>query len=961
MNLKALLLINLILANCFLAFTQISFTHYTTEDGLPHDFTFRVTQDREGMLWVATDGGLAGYDGNKFLTLDQSDGLANNYVVDVDNYSLDTKVFSIWKAGIHFLKNDTVYVPRITGYKKNNLRHIEVLDKDIVGSNEGIHYLFKHQKDFHFTTKTYYFGQYQDSIIFQGVNSIKEVLYSEPKVVDNTLFFYGGYNYSEKINYLSGIYKFDFEKEIAEEVFPFLKDYRIYDFGKLTNDQYYAVTQNTIFIFDYHGIVREDTYAVPFGFIRNYIKTSYCELFVITDSKTGNDRVFIKKKNDTSNLIEISRPHEAKINIGMVFLDQDEQIWITSKADGLYKIQKELLPVRKSLFTDEHIISLAQSPNDLALLTLNFIHLYHKKNGEIHSTSTATVNTKFKNKRIFDRSIILEREIKENSLNQYILSSNECSIVLGNKSKAWYDLTEVNWQNQTSTELHYRLNDKQGYIKQVAIEKDTILWLGTTQGLIQLDTSGKHYLSSHCQLQNTFIKKLLYDQHRKGIWVLTKNKLFFLTKDNIREYDKTSGIVPIDINDLLLDYKGTLWAATQNGISLLQEDLFYNYHKNDKFLSSFTSSLLEEDKYLWVAGNKGVVKIDNSKAFTPIASPNIKVNFNNRYELISKIIDLSGYAIVTEYAINNGGWKPLNDDILDVGNLAFGTYSLQVRSRNEMSQWKVLPPIKFELRQEWYKSTFFVITVCVLCFLLIYYIRSVQLQKAYIRNQALSLALSKAQHLENKLGKVRRDVAKDFHDELGNRLAGIMVQAEMATEDPVIKTADSFHLLKRIKQDADQLFLGVKDFVWTIDSKSDFLHEFVVYLSDFGYELFENTKVSFSVIHLINSQETVVLPYYWSRELLFMFKEAMTNCLVHSKAQKAILEFFLKDDILEIHFRDNGKGFDYEKIKRKNGLINMVTRAEKIGGELFIISKKGTQIIFKGNIKIPVSNSLNKR
>ena len=48
---------------------------YTTADGLPHDRVKRIVQDRRGFLWFCTTGGLARFDGRRFLNYGVSEGL----------------------------------------------------------------------------------------------------------------------------------------------------------------------------------------------------------------------------------------------------------------------------------------------------------------------------------------------------------------------------------------------------------------------------------------------------------------------------------------------------------------------------------------------------------------------------------------------------------------------------------------------------------------------------------------------------------------------------------------------------------------------------------------------------------------------------------------------------------------------------------------------------------------------
>ncbi|HEV8267309.1 MAG TPA: two-component regulator propeller domain-containing protein, partial [Thermoanaerobaculia bacterium] len=56
------------------------FRRFGPVDGLPHSFAYTVTQDDRGYLWIGTFGGLARYDGERFLTISTKDGLPGDDV-----------------------------------------------------------------------------------------------------------------------------------------------------------------------------------------------------------------------------------------------------------------------------------------------------------------------------------------------------------------------------------------------------------------------------------------------------------------------------------------------------------------------------------------------------------------------------------------------------------------------------------------------------------------------------------------------------------------------------------------------------------------------------------------------------------------------------------------------------------------------------------------------------------------
>jgi len=52
---------------------------YDATDGLPGQ-VYRLLQDRQGYLWIATNAGLCRYDGTEFITYTTADGLVHNGV-----------------------------------------------------------------------------------------------------------------------------------------------------------------------------------------------------------------------------------------------------------------------------------------------------------------------------------------------------------------------------------------------------------------------------------------------------------------------------------------------------------------------------------------------------------------------------------------------------------------------------------------------------------------------------------------------------------------------------------------------------------------------------------------------------------------------------------------------------------------------------------------------------------------
>lgn len=67
-----------ILVAFFIAFNWSaaqSYTNYSEKDGLPSNHIYKITQDSNGFIWIATDEGLVKYNGTDFKVFTTQEGL----------------------------------------------------------------------------------------------------------------------------------------------------------------------------------------------------------------------------------------------------------------------------------------------------------------------------------------------------------------------------------------------------------------------------------------------------------------------------------------------------------------------------------------------------------------------------------------------------------------------------------------------------------------------------------------------------------------------------------------------------------------------------------------------------------------------------------------------------------------------------------------------------------------------
>ena len=84
------------------------------------------------------------------------------------------------------------------------------------------------------------------------------------------------------------------------------------------------------------------------------------------------------------------------------------------------------------------------------------------------------------------------------------------------------------------------------------------------------------------------------------------------------------------------------------------------------------------------------------------------------------------------------------------------------------------------------------------------------------------------------------------------------------------------------------------------------------------------------------------------RNIFLTVKEALNNIVKHAKATKVEIMVELNGH-LRISVKDNGIGFDHERVKPfSNGLHNMEKRMKSIGGSFNLVNNdEGTLIVLE--------------
>jgi signal transduction histidine kinase len=222
-----------------------------------------------------------------------------------------------------------------------------------------------------------------------------------------------------------------------------------------------------------------------------------------------------------------------------------------------------------------------------------------------------------------------------------------------------------------------------------------------------------------------------------------------------------------------------------------------------------------------------------------------------------------------------------------------------------------------------------------------------------------------------EIEKVRARIATDLHDDIGSGLTHIGLLSEVtlrkfrarhqsesaapptkASVESEFVSDDLLGSVEHVGIIARELAAAMSDVVWSINPKHDSLDALVNRFSGFAHEMCKAKHIELRFTVSENIHRLKLNPET-RRNVLLIAKEALNNMAKYSESPAVDVQIRIHENALEISVQDYGIGFDVSTPGHGNGLVNIRTRAQKIGGRSEINSEigKGAQV----RVVVPVS------
>lgn len=551
------------------------------------------------------------------------------------------------------------------------------------------------------------------------------------------------------------------------------------------------------------------------------------------------------------------------------------------------------------------------------------------------------------------------------STTRYIVEDDFGAIWFGTQSGK-----VIRFQNDRFTELLH-LN---AIIHKIYFDNRGMMWVATYEnGLYAIDASSgrilQHYTAGAGKNKLFANSGNDIEQLNDSIIVLAAGALNFINKytGSVRLFTYEDGLPSNSVMRLRMDGNGFLWIITSNGLCRYNatNDRITSYGRRDGIVLAEKTNMADyicKEGYLVFGGSNAMIMFHPTVFSNTQAPPDVTITdfkiFNQFYPVDSllkedKINLKSDQNSVTIYfaslsfmqrdkltyyykmeGLDEDWIKADKSMLVNYSQMPTGNYVFKVFCENlEGIRSPEITQLHIFIKPPFWRTWWFLSVCLYVIALIIYVVHRMRVNKI--------LAVE----------KIRNNVARDLHDDMGSTLSTINILSAMAKSKMNVEPAKAAEYISKITDNSQRMMEAMDDIVWSIKPSNDSMQRIVARMREFATNVLEAKDMELA----FEADETlfdVKLNMQARRDLFLIFKEAVNNAAKYSKATKVDIHIHPEGKKLVLSVKDDGTGFDVTNADG-NGLINMQKRAESLSGHIEINSSEGRGTFIK--LTIPVS------
>lgn len=978
---------------------------WQVDEGLPDNLVSAIAQTTDGFLWVGTRGGLARFDGSKFVNYNaQNTAALKNSVITALCAGSDGGLWIGTDGGGLIRLKDGIFsqFTMTNGLAGDEIEVIyESRDGSLwIGTNHGM------SRMDHGTIRTY---TTHDGLLSDAVRSIYEDR-------DGNLWIA-----TEKgLNRLRG------DGAMDAFVMP----------NGLPNDSVRVISQDhggRIWVGSNDGLLWYNWYwGKSFYAYNTHYGLSDTFVSAICDDGDGNLWVGtysgLNRFRDGWFYNQPDNDGEPFDKVNALFVDRDGNLWVGSK-EGLACLtaEKFFTYTKQQGLTHNNVMSVLQDDRDNIWIGTWGGGLDELQGEKITAYTSAVTNG-------LSQDLIL-------------------SLCEGRDGSLWagadFDGGLMRLKDGRITRYTWRDGLADSGLRVLHEGAGGALWIGSDRGVNCMQNGKIMTNAVTAALANDSVRDICEDKSG-GLWFATQNGLVCWQKGQLTTFTTADGLSDNSLTTLYLGEENTLWIGTTGGgLNRYRDGRFTAYTTKQGMFSDEISGIVEDQGWLWMscsrgifrvrksdldafdlgklemipslvygkndgmesiqcnsrgqpsawksqdgrlyfATSKGMVTVDPKTVGTDDEPPSVfietvaadqKVIASGRLELAGPVSVLLRRDEALRIAAGHGelrfeysalgfsdpekerfkyrlegvdpGWVDAGEQrVAYYNNLLPGSYRFQVTACNRDGVWNEAGAgMAILLLPHYWQTVWFHTFGIFLAFVGVcggaFYATRRKMQRKF--------TLLEQQHaIERERGRI----ARDMHDQLGAGLTQIGLLGEFARRDAV-QNADAKVHVQRICDTARELAQTLDEIVWMVNPRNDLLNKLGLYMAAYAEGFFDATPVRCR-LDIPPGLPAYPLSAECRHNLFLTVKEALNNVAKHSKASEARLGIKLtggskipgqnnpaassgqESQWLEIEIEDNGIGFAAEAAgDGRNGLKNMGERIKEIGGSLEFFSRPG--------------------
>ncbi len=538
---------------------RYNFQNYTTENGLANTAVLAITQLKNGEIWLGTnDGGINIYNGSEFKELNKSNGLADNVVYDLFIDSTDA---------IYISTNNGISL-----YKKGKLDSIPNGDTLV---HPRVFHMFQDSKGNHWVATASGLAQIRNGEIYHYPTQSEQL------------------NNASCINITEDSENNIWISTLGSDVFKLAPNGTVtsYAYGNETRYTFstFHPEKGTVWFMSYKGlfVLKDETLTLrnfdsfkahPSTYFRACIKDKKETIWLGTNHgllRIANDqeKLFTEQNGLTNN------------DVWKIFEDREENIWITTKHNGVSKFDSELFELTNTDFglphNDVQSVFVDSKGNNWA----------GTKNGiYCANDDTSFVLSRDPNSRRANNI----HDIKEDSKgNMYFMSQSGL----------------LRYYNGELKRYNIKSNDSifKGYC--MLIDNDEPL-VGGILGLGRVKNDVIELVNNEFQFPNTPVH-VIFKDNDGAYWFGTDEGLLKFENKVLTQIGKEYGVSDNKVRTIIKDSSGNLWIGSSDGIHIYSDGKFMHLTEEDGLTSNTIYSMVFDPQgALWVGYQNGIDKLN---------------------------------------------------------------------------------------------------------------------------------------------------------------------------------------------------------------------------------------------------------------------------------------------------------------------------------------------------------------